>query len=79
MKTITSQERLELEFAVLTLEGAINGLLKIGATHHDRALDDVVFNAYRALDDIYCDLAGYIDSRRDLRVPRTSDPQPSGV
>ena len=75
MTNISSEERLELALTVLTLEGAIDGLLKLRATDHDRSLDDAVFNAYRDLVDAFCDLVAYIDGRPDLRLPPdTSSP-----
>lgn len=77
MTNISSEERLELALTVLTLEGAIDGLLKLRATDHDRALDDAAFNAYRDLVDAFCDLAAYIDSRPDLRLPPDTSPSPT--
>ena len=65
----TSEARLELDLTLLTLEGAIDGLLTLRATEVDRALDRAVFAAYRDLVETYCQLVHVIDSRVDLRLP----------
>ena len=65
----TSEARLELDLTLLTLEGAIDGLLALRATETDRALDRAVFAAYRDLVETYCQLVHVIDSRVDLRWP----------
>ena len=65
----SSEARLELDLALLTLEGAIDGLLTLRATETDRALDRAVFAAYRDLVETYCQLVHVIDSRVDLRLP----------